>query len=119
MWSLTSPRATRVSVPKNFRSSPQKGFCNKICRLRKKEWRISLVRDDGLENRRKSEAEKPETTGSDCHYSNVRSLPADHLLAASALSPCLPRWLTALRSGTGYTSGLPRNRRLPTNLAEC
>jgi hypothetical protein len=27
---LTSPRATRVSVPENCRSSPQTDFCNKI-----------------------------------------------------------------------------------------
>jgi hypothetical protein len=31
--SLTSPRATRVSVPENFRSPPQKDFCNKIGQL--------------------------------------------------------------------------------------
>ena len=31
---------------------------------------------------------------------------------------CLRRWLTHLRSGTGCTSGLPRDRRLPTNLAD-
>jgi hypothetical protein len=31
MWSLTSPRAKRVSGSKNFRSTPQKDFCNKIC----------------------------------------------------------------------------------------
>ena len=30
---LTSPRATRVSVPENCRSSPQKDFCNKIVHL--------------------------------------------------------------------------------------
>ena len=30
---------------------------------------------------------------------------------------CLRRRLTHLRSGTGCTSGLPRDRRLPTNLA--
>lgn len=27
---LTSPRANRISGPKNFRSPPQKDFCNKI-----------------------------------------------------------------------------------------
>src|SRR5256885_7740281 len=32
---LTSPRATRVSVPENCRSSPQKYFCNKIGTFRK------------------------------------------------------------------------------------
>src|SRR5258708_38677263 len=51
--------------------------------------------------------------------SSCSSGPGDHLSAASALSPCLRRWLTALRSGAGYTSSLPQDRRLPTNLAEC
>src|SRR5437899_8819619 len=31
----TWPRATRVSVPENFRSSPQKDLCNKIGHFRK------------------------------------------------------------------------------------
>jgi hypothetical protein len=30
MWSLTSPRAKRISGPKKFRSPPQKDFCNTI-----------------------------------------------------------------------------------------
>src|SRR5215470_4024912 len=30
MWSLTSPRIKRISGPKNFRSTPQKDFCNKV-----------------------------------------------------------------------------------------
>jgi len=30
MWSLMSPRAKRISGFKNFRSPPQKDFCNKI-----------------------------------------------------------------------------------------
>src|SRR5882724_4632371 len=30
MWSLTSPRAKRISGPKKFRSSPQKDFFNTI-----------------------------------------------------------------------------------------
>jgi hypothetical protein len=40
MWSLTSPLVKRISGSKNFRSSPQKDFCNNIgpnakCRLRR------------------------------------------------------------------------------------
>ena len=31
IWSLTSPGAQRISGSKNFRSPPQKNFCNKIC----------------------------------------------------------------------------------------
>src|SRR6476660_2924362 len=30
IWSLTSPGAQRISGSKNFRSPPQKDFCNKI-----------------------------------------------------------------------------------------
>jgi hypothetical protein len=30
MWSLTSPRAKRISGPKKFRSSPEKDFFNTI-----------------------------------------------------------------------------------------
>jgi hypothetical protein len=30
IWSLTSPRVKRISGSKNFRSTPQKDFCNKI-----------------------------------------------------------------------------------------
>ena len=30
IWSLTSPRAKRISGSKNFRSPPQKDFCNNI-----------------------------------------------------------------------------------------
>jgi hypothetical protein len=30
IWSLTSPRAIRISGSKNFRASPQKDFCNNI-----------------------------------------------------------------------------------------
>src|SRR6476619_1471657 len=33
IWSLTSPGAQRISGSKNFRSPPQKDFCNKICSL--------------------------------------------------------------------------------------
>jgi hypothetical protein len=32
IWSLTSPGAQRISGSKNFRSPPQKDFCNKIGR---------------------------------------------------------------------------------------
>src|SRR6476619_617596 len=31
IWSLTSPRVKRISGSKNFRSTPQEDFCNKIC----------------------------------------------------------------------------------------
>src|SRR6476646_2441933 len=31
IWSLTSPRARRISGSKNFRSPPRKDFCNNIC----------------------------------------------------------------------------------------
>ncbi|SRR5229473_7614337 len=31
MWSLASPRANRISGLYNFRSSPEKEFCNTIC----------------------------------------------------------------------------------------
>ena len=31
IWSLTSPRVKRISGSKNFRSTPQKDFCNNIC----------------------------------------------------------------------------------------
>src|SRR5476651_167407 len=31
IWSLTSPRVKRASGSRNFRSPPQKDFCNKIC----------------------------------------------------------------------------------------
>jgi hypothetical protein len=31
MWSLASPRVTHISGSKNFRSPPQKDFCNNIC----------------------------------------------------------------------------------------
>jgi hypothetical protein len=34
IWSLTSPRVKRISGSKNFRSTPQKDFCNKICHTR-------------------------------------------------------------------------------------
>jgi hypothetical protein len=34
IWSLTSPHAKRISGSKNFRSSPQKDFCNNICHNR-------------------------------------------------------------------------------------
>jgi hypothetical protein len=34
IWSLTSPRVKRISGSKNFRSTPQKDFCNKICQQR-------------------------------------------------------------------------------------
>jgi hypothetical protein len=30
IWSLTSPRVKRISGSKNFRSTPQKDFCNTI-----------------------------------------------------------------------------------------
>jgi hypothetical protein len=30
IWSLTSPRVKRISGSKNFRSTPQKDFCNNI-----------------------------------------------------------------------------------------
>ena len=30
IWSLTSPRVERISGSKNFRSPPQKDFCNNI-----------------------------------------------------------------------------------------
>ena len=30
IWPLTSPRPKRISGSKNFRSTPQKDFCNKI-----------------------------------------------------------------------------------------
>jgi hypothetical protein len=30
IWSLTSPRVKRISGSKNFRSPPQKDFCNNI-----------------------------------------------------------------------------------------
>src|SRR4030081_668480 len=30
IWSLTSPRVKRISGTKNFRSPPQKDFCNNI-----------------------------------------------------------------------------------------
>jgi hypothetical protein len=33
--SLTSPRVKRISGSKNFRSTPQKDFCNNICQQRK------------------------------------------------------------------------------------
>jgi hypothetical protein len=32
IWSLTSPRVKRISGSKNFRSTPQKDFCNNIPR---------------------------------------------------------------------------------------
>src|SRR6476620_3166741 len=35
IWSLTSPRARRISGSKNFRSPPRKDFCNNIDPLRK------------------------------------------------------------------------------------
>ena len=34
IWSLTSPRARRISGSKNFRSPPRKDFCNNICHKR-------------------------------------------------------------------------------------
>jgi hypothetical protein len=34
IWSLTSPRAKRISGSKNFCSTPQKDFCNKIDQMR-------------------------------------------------------------------------------------
>jgi hypothetical protein len=34
IWSLTSPRVKRISGSKNFRSTPQKDFCNNICQQR-------------------------------------------------------------------------------------
>jgi hypothetical protein len=37
IWSLTSPRVKRISGSKNFRSSPQKDFCNNIGT--KRTWR--------------------------------------------------------------------------------
>jgi hypothetical protein len=33
IWSLTSPRVKRISGSKNFRSTPQKDFCNNIISL--------------------------------------------------------------------------------------
>jgi hypothetical protein len=34
IWSLTSPRVKRISGFGNFRSPPQKDFCNNICHVR-------------------------------------------------------------------------------------
>jgi hypothetical protein len=39
IWSLTSPRVKRISGFRNFRSPPQKDFCNNICQQAKsKAW---------------------------------------------------------------------------------
>jgi|SRR6185436_3365445 hypothetical protein len=51
MWSLTSPRAKRISGCKKFRSSPQKDFCNNIdpeqtCGATSVQMRIVII-DDG------------------------------------------------------------------------
>src|SRR3982074_1508895 len=40
MWSLTSPHVKRISGSKNFRSSPQKDFCNKIRQQRPLAWEL-------------------------------------------------------------------------------
>jgi hypothetical protein len=42
MWSLTFPRTNRISGLYNFRSSPEKDFCNTICQYRK--WRLMADR---------------------------------------------------------------------------
>jgi hypothetical protein len=52
IWSLTSPRAIRISGSKNFRASPQKDFCNNICQQRKSAARM---REGGVRSLRKSE----------------------------------------------------------------
>src|ERR1700680_3209506 len=46
--SLTSPRVKRISGSKNFRSPPQKDFCNNIGTKRKSEtgWRRPLFGDE-------------------------------------------------------------------------
>jgi hypothetical protein len=35
IWSLRSPRGKRISGSNNFRSAPQKDFCNNICQKQK------------------------------------------------------------------------------------
>src|ERR1700682_6855496 len=42
MWSLTSPHVKRISGSKNFRSSPQKAFYNKIDQKRKLPARVTM-----------------------------------------------------------------------------
>jgi hypothetical protein len=54
IWSLTSPRVSRISGPKNFRSSPYNDFFNTIGT--KQTWR-----DVGLEAAMRSKADVDQT----------------------------------------------------------
>ena len=47
IWSLTSPLVKRISGSKKFRSSPQKGFCNKIGTYRTCRAKLTMSLDRG------------------------------------------------------------------------
>jgi hypothetical protein len=46
IWSLTSPRVKHISGSRNFRSPPQKDFCNNICHKRSFHNRSLRIRSD-------------------------------------------------------------------------
>ena len=53
IWSLTSPRVKRISGSRNFRSPPQKDFCNNI-------GTFPTCRDVGLESVMRGKADMPQ-----------------------------------------------------------
>jgi hypothetical protein len=66
MWSLTSPRAERISGPEKFHSSARKDFCNNIGTFR-------TQRDVRLESVVQSKADFGERNTRPAHDSDARS----------------------------------------------
>ena len=58
IWSLTSPCLKRFSGSRNFRSLPQKDFCNNICHKRKSPHLIDHFVGDRQCVRRNGEAQR-------------------------------------------------------------
>jgi hypothetical protein len=111
IWSLTSPRGKRISGSENFRSPPQKDFCNNIRQKRSFYHVVSASKyADGISrpNALAAEAPQPEKFQQDM-------IELQAVGAAPSTPPVRPEGVSHVSTSRPHDYGTSPERRGPPN----